>query len=191
MVVGRLSRHFDFAICIFQQTLGFSRMATHVELVGLLRCRDFADGLVDETLRGSQIWVLVWIHVLGNSYGAGGKSEHECAAQNYFTNIQGVTSSAKRYQILVKTVCARKFIRSRWGGNMTLAPRHGFTAAAAVYLPTLGLAPTSTRVRSRVMRMRHDNPAPQVRSRTPIHATWSGPSMNAVASAALWVCCIK
>jgi len=78
--VGCLGRQFDFLSCLPQQFLGASRMATHVELVGVLRGIHTADGLVDKALRGGQVGVPVWIHGMSNGYATGDKSEDECAA---------------------------------------------------------------------------------------------------------------
>lgn len=50
MAVGSMGRQVDLLSCLPEQFLGFSSMAIHVELVGVLRRVHTADGLVNETL---------------------------------------------------------------------------------------------------------------------------------------------
>jgi hypothetical protein len=50
MAVGSPGCQFNFLSCLPEQFLGSSRMAIHVELVGVLRSVHTADGLVNKTL---------------------------------------------------------------------------------------------------------------------------------------------
>jgi len=57
VVVGRFCRFPDLVLCLIEQIFCLRRMATHIPLVGLLRCSDAVVCTVDQVLRRHKVGV--------------------------------------------------------------------------------------------------------------------------------------
>ncbi|MGA2166616.1 MAG: hypothetical protein ABSG62_00295 [Terracidiphilus sp.] len=78
--IRRFGSQLYFPECPSQQLFRFSRVTTHVKLVRSLRGVNLADGLFDETLRGRQVRMPHWIHVLPDDHAGSEESQAENSA---------------------------------------------------------------------------------------------------------------
>jgi hypothetical protein len=87
MTICVLGRSLQFAVCLSKQVFGASRVAAHIEFVGLLRGVNPADGLINQPLGSGEIRMAVGVNVLGDSNAACEKAKAKSAAENHVASF--------------------------------------------------------------------------------------------------------
>src|SRR5271169_6647915 len=81
--VGSFGGQFQFFVNLVEQILGFSSVALHVPLVGLLRSANLFPSLLREVLSGCEIGMLLAADIVHRLLGQGNAATNECCTQGY------------------------------------------------------------------------------------------------------------